>query len=282
MTFLIYARKRCPDAGTKHLQGYVEFKSQKGPASFQKHIYFKTCQIEMRSVTGVTNAEAASYCTGAEEGLFFQHGLMSKKSARGNSASFTTKDMILAVGHMTRAQAAAALGVSPQLLMHRCKMIWKEGDYTWTKISGFQYTKGIADYAQKDLDETLPALEAATKSLKSLNKSDIVEVKAMKNPPAGVKLTFECVCILQKVKPIRKDDSSQFWKPRKINVYWEPPTKLLNDPQSFLNSLFSFDKDGMEEAVPNQLTPYIEVSFFFFPCCPRHFSCLLQYRQNIN
>lgn len=140
--------------------------------------------------------------------------------------------------------------------------------------------KGIADDAQKDLDEALPALEAATKSLKSLNKSDIVEVKAMKNPPAGVKLTLECVCILQKVKPIRKDDPSQLGK--KINDYWEPSTKLLNDPQAFLNSLFEFDKDGMEEAVANQLTPYIEVSFFFFPCCPRHFSCLLQYRQNIN
>ena len=51
--------------------------------------------------TGVTAAEAASYCTGAEEGLFFQHGLMSKKSARGNSARVTTKEMILGVGHMT-------------------------------------------------------------------------------------------------------------------------------------------------------------------------------------
>ena len=116
--------------------------------------------------------------------------------------------------------------------------------------------KSIADDAQKDLDEALPALDAATQSLKSLNKGDIVEVKAMKNPPAGVKLTIECVCILQKVKPVRKDDPNQLGK--KINDYWEPGSKLLNDPQAFLNSLFAFDKDAMEEAVIDQLTPYIE------------------------
>jgi dynein heavy chain len=116
--------------------------------------------------------------------------------------------------------------------------------------------KSIADDAQKDLDEALPALDAATKSLKSLNKGDIVEVKAMKNPPAGVRLTMECVCILFKVKPVRKDDPNQLGK--KINDYWEPASKLLNDPTAFLNSLFEFDKDAMEEGVINHLTPYIE------------------------
>jgi hypothetical protein len=89
--------------------------------------------------TGVTAAEAASYCTGAEEGLSFQHGLMSKKSAR-----VTTKEMILGVGQMTMSQAAAALGVSQQLLMHCCTLIWKEGGYTWTKISGLQFTSDVA------------------------------------------------------------------------------------------------------------------------------------------
>lgn len=34
----------------------------------------------------------------------------------------------------------------------------------------------IAEDAQKDLDEALPALDAALTSLKSLNKNDVVEV----------------------------------------------------------------------------------------------------------
>ena len=78
----------------------------------------------------------------------------------------------------------------------------------------------------------------------------------MGNPPAGVKLTMECVCILQKVKPVRKDDPDKLGA--KINDYWEPGKKLLNDPQAFLNSLFAFDKENMEEATIKQLTPYIE------------------------
>ena len=37
-------------------------------------------------------------------------------------------------------------------------------------------TQAIADDAQKDLNEALPALDAAVASLKSLNKNDVVEV----------------------------------------------------------------------------------------------------------
>ena len=43
--------------------------------------------------------------------------------------------------------------------------------------------KAIADDAQADLDKALPALDAAVQALKLLTKNDIVEVKALKNPP---------------------------------------------------------------------------------------------------
>ena len=51
--------------------------------------------------------------------------------------------------------------------------------------------KEIAADAQRDLDEALPALEAATASLKNLSRNDIVEVKSLSNPPAGVKTVME-------------------------------------------------------------------------------------------
>ena len=115
--------------------------------------------------------------------------------------------------------------------------------------------KDIADDAQRDLDEALPALEAATASLRSLKKDDIVEVKAMKNPPAGVRITMEAVCILMKVKPVRKDDPNQLGK--KINDYWEPATKLLNEPQTFLDSLTGFNKDAIEAPTIASITPIV-------------------------
>ena len=49
----------------------------------------------------------------------------------------------------------------------------------------------MAADAQRDLDEALPALEAATASLKNLSRNDVVEVKSLSNPPAGVKLVME-------------------------------------------------------------------------------------------
>jgi dynein heavy chain len=44
-------------------------------------------------------------------------------------------------------------------------------------------TKLIAASAQADLDEAMPALESAVKSLNALNKADIVEVKGFPKPP---------------------------------------------------------------------------------------------------
>ena len=43
--------------------------------------------------------------------------------------------------------------------------------------------------------------DAAVESLKSLNKSDVVEVRALQQPPVGVKLVIEAVCIMKEVKP---------------------------------------------------------------------------------
>lgn len=38
-------------------------------------------------------------------------------------------------------------------------------------------------------------------ALKSLNKNDITELKALTRPPDGVRLVIETVCIMKKVAP---------------------------------------------------------------------------------
>jgi len=122
-------------------------------------------------------------------------------------------------------------------------------------------TQAIKDDAEKDLAQALPALDAATASLKSLNRNDIVEIKAMGNPPAGVKMVMEAVCIMQGVKPIRKDDPAQLGK--KIDDYWDNAKKeLLVDPTKFLNGLFSYDKDNIPEAYITKVQPYVENDTF--------------------
>ncbi|XP_029908318.1 dynein heavy chain 1, axonemal [Myripristis murdjan] len=113
----------------------------------------------------------------------------------------------------------------------------------------------IADDAQKDLDEALPALDAALASLKSLTKNDVTEVRAMQHPPQGVKLVIEAVCIMKGVKPKRIPGE----KPgTKVDDYWEPGKGLLQDPAKFLESLFKFDKDNIPENVIKLVQPYID------------------------
>lgn len=48
-----------------------------------------------------------------------------------------------------------------------------------------------------DLELVMPILNAANAALNTLTPSDIQIVKTMKNPPAGVKLVMEAVCILK-------------------------------------------------------------------------------------
>lgn len=48
-----------------------------------------------------------------------------------------------------------------------------------------------------NLEEAMPILNEAQAALNTLTQADIAVVKAMKNPPAGVKLVLEAVCILK-------------------------------------------------------------------------------------
>ena len=43
--------------------------------------------------------------------------------------------------------------------------------------------------------------DAALASLKTLNKNDIVEVRALQRPPDGVKMVIDAVCIMKNAKP---------------------------------------------------------------------------------
>jgi len=47
--------------------------------------------------------------------------------------------------------------------------------------------------------QAMPMLNAALAALDTLTKADITEVKAMKNPPAAVKLVMEACCIMKGV-----------------------------------------------------------------------------------
>ncbi|EDV95581.1 GH15699 [Drosophila grimshawi] len=100
--------------------------------------------------------------------------------------------------------------------------------------------QAIKDDCETDLAEAIPAMEAALEALNTLKPADIGVVKSMKNPPYGVKLTLEAVCVLKGIKPDRKPDPSGHM----VEDYWGPSMRMLSD-MKFLESLKTFDKDNI-------------------------------------
>jgi len=88
---------------------------------------------------------------------------------------------------------------------------------------------GQKSSVEADLAEAIPALEAAERALKGLDKADIVEMKAMKKPSMAIKMTMAAISVLMEVKPDKKVKEGD---PR-IDPYWGPP------PRSFWATLSS-------------------------------------------
>jgi dynein heavy chain len=154
-------------------------------------------------------------------------------------------------------------------LMAQIKIDKAEADKTKVVVSaqekeanaGAAATKEIADDAQRDLDEALPALDAATACLKKLKKADIDEVKSLKTPPGGVKLTAEVMCILFGHKPVKKADPDQPGK--KIDDYWDTAKKhVFVDANKLLHDLIHFDKDNIPDKIIQKVQPYVKMDEF--------------------
>jgi len=113
--------------------------------------------------------------------------------------------------------------------------------------------KEMKESCEAELSQAMPALNAATEALKQLTKGDITEVKSMKNPPRGVKIVMEAVCIMFEVKPDRVDSADGRGK---VDDYWKPAQKLLADTR-FLQNLFDFDRDNIQAATMAKIKPYV-------------------------
>ncbi len=87
----------------------------------------------------------------------------------------------------------------------------------------------MAENAQKDLDEAIPALQEAMKALESLNKKDVGEIKAYTNPPELVETVLQAVMILRASEPT-----------------WAEAKRHLGET-TFIKQLIDFDKENMSD-----------------------------------
>lgn len=77
--------------------------------------------------------------------------------------------------------------------------------------------QAIKDDCDGDLQEAIPAFNAALAALNTLKPPDITIVKSMKNPPSAVKLVLESVCVIRGIKADRKSEPSNLFYATKGN-----------------------------------------------------------------
>jgi dynein heavy chain len=99
--------------------------------------------------------------------------------------------------------------------------------------------------AEEKLGAAMPALEEAAAALNDLSKDDVTEIKNFAKPHVLVQGVAECVGILKK----QKDTS------------WAG-AKTMMSQGNFLQSLMTFDKDGITEGQIKQIKKYMADSQF--------------------
>lgn len=99
-------------------------------------------------------------------------------------------------------------------------------------------TLGIADEAQRDLDEALPVLQKALLEVENLDKKAIAEVKVYSQPPESVSMVMCAVMILFGLQPT-----------------WTQAKTKMNDV-NFLQQIKTFDKDGIKDKTVIALKKY--------------------------
>ncbi|KAF7280376.1 hypothetical protein GWI33_006107 [Rhynchophorus ferrugineus] len=113
--------------------------------------------------------------------------------------------------------------------------------------------QAIKDECEANMAEAMPILNAALAALNTLTPADITIVKTMKNPPKGVKLVMEAVCILKDIKPDKVPAPSGIGT---VEDYWGPSKKVLGD-MKFLEGLINFDKDNIPPRIMAKLKDQI-------------------------
>ncbi|KAM9856226.1 dynein axonemal heavy chain 12 [Aulostomus maculatus] len=108
----------------------------------------------------------------------------------------------------------------------------------------------LKNECERELAEATPALEEALSALDTLKPSDVTIMKSMKNPPPGVKLVMEALCVMKGIKPDKK--TSPAGTGQKVLDYWGPSKKLLGD-MNFLRDLSDYDKDNIPVPVMQKI-----------------------------
>ena len=103
-----------------------------------------------------------------------------------------------------------------------------------------QELEDLSDAIDRDIDESVPVLEAANKATYCITKSDIQEIKSFSNPNNKIKAVIQSLMILLE----RPTD-------------WASIKKTTADP-NFMNLLTDLDRDNISEETTENLSDFID------------------------
>ncbi|OHT16390.1 Dynein heavy chain family protein [Tritrichomonas foetus] len=111
------------------------------------------------------------------------------------------------------------------------------------------------EVAQEQLALAQPILDQAQNAVNKLDKNALVEIKKLHKPSAGMKDTFDAVCIMFDKLPRRVAGE----KPgEKVDDYWPEAVSLLNDVQ-FIKNVQNFKPESLKPENINKLKKYVPV-----------------------
>merc|ERR1719281_530835 len=104
--------------------------------------------------------------------------------------------------------------------------------------------------ADGELAEAMPAMEAAKEAVNCLTKTSIQELKGFGKPPP------ECIEVCAAVAFLLLGE--------KKKVDWRFSTKMMNNPQAFLDSIAEFDANNIPEQSLTNVAPLMAEPFFTY------------------
>lgn len=91
-------------------------------------------------------------------------------------------------------------------------------------------------------------------------------MKTMQNPPSGVRLVMEAVCIMKGIKPEKKIEDGKSYED-----YWPAAKRMLGDLK-FLNELKDFDKNNISQTTIDKIQNHYLINPAFNPALIKNIS----------
>ena len=124
------------------------------------------------------------------------------------------------------------------------------------EAAAVQAQVNIAEEMKAECQERLsvaePYFERAIKALRTLTSSDFVLMKSFTNPPPGVRLALEAMCVMLGKTPkwVKKDG-------QKTADYWEVSKKLIGNYKKLIETLENYPKENVDPKIIAKIQPYL-------------------------